>query len=389
MKERLINLLEKRWFAYMLATCSAVLLYMILSHTTDIMGWAGRIRNLFSPLIVGAVLAYLLNPVVKGLEKLLLRPLKKEKPAHLIAVALTILLVLGLIGGLIAIIIPNIVTNVTALLGSGVISSTSSQKLMALIDNLLEDSGIHVDQLIRNVSSGIAKNAGGVNNLWQNISNIGSAMGNFLIGALLAVYFLLERDLIVGAINRLRKAVLPERIFMRNNRFWRRCDEVFIRYICYSFIDAMIIATANMIFMAAMGMPYAALVSTVVGITNILPTIGPVIGAVVGGLILVFNDPLMALFFLIFTLVLQTADGYVIKPRLFGNSMGIPPFLTLVAIILGGKMFGIAGIFLAIPAMSVIHDLYNNQLLVRLEARKEKEQKGRKEDLTNEANGKG
>ena len=389
MKERLINLLEKRWFAYMLAACSAVLLYMILSHTTDIMGWAGRIRNLFSPLIVGAVLAYLLNPVVKGLEKLLLRPLKKEKPAHLIAVALTILLVLGLIGGLIAIIIPNIVTNVTALLGSGVISSTSSQKLMALIDNLLEDSGIHVDQLIRNVSSGIAKNAGGVNNLWQNISNIGSAMGNFLIGALLAVYFLLERDLIVGAINRLRKAVLPERIFMRNNRFWRRCDEVFIRYICYSFIDAMIIATANMIFMAAMGMPYAALVSTVVGITNILPTIGPVIGAVVGGLILVFNDPLMALFFLIFTLVLQTADGYVIKPRLFGNSMGIPPFLTLVAIILGGKMFGIAGIFLAIPAMSVIHDLYNNQLLVRLEARKEKEQKGRKEDLTNEANGKG
>lgn len=389
MKERLINLLEKRWFAYMLATCSAVLLYMILSHTTDIMGWAGRIRSLFSPLIVGAVLAYLLNPVVKGLEKLLLRPLKKEKPAHLIAVALTIILVLGLIGGLIAIIIPNIVTNVTALLGSGVISSTSSQKLMALIDNLLEDSGIHVDQLIRNVSSGIAKNAGGVNNLWQNISNIGSAMGNFLIGALLAVYFLLERDLIVGAINRLRKAVLPERIFMRNNRFWRRCDEVFIRYICYSFIDAMIIATANMIFMAAMGMPYAALVSTVVGITNILPTIGPVIGAVVGGLILVFNDPLMALFFLIFTLILQTADGYVIKPRLFGNSMGIPPFLTLVAIILGGKMFGIAGIFLAIPAMSVIHDLYNNQLLIRLEARKEKEQKGRKEDLTNEANGKG
>ena len=389
MKERLINLLEKRWFAYMLATCSAVLLYMILSHTTDIMGWAGRIRSLFSPLIVGAVLAYLLNPVVKGLEKLLLRPLKKEKPAHLIAVALTIILVLGVIGGLIAIIIPNIVTNVTALLGSGVISSTSSQKLMALIDNLLEDSGIHVDQLIRNVSSGIAKNAGGVNNLWQNISNIGSAMGNFLIGALLAVYFLLERDLIVGAINRLRKAVLPERIFMRNNRFWRRCDEVFIRYICYSFIDAMIIATANMIFMAAMGMPYAALVSTVVGITNILPTIGPVIGAVVGGLILVFNDPLMALFFLIFTLVLQTADGYVIKPRLFGNSMGIPPFLTLVAIILGGKMFGIAGIFLAIPAMSVIHDLYNNQLLVRLEARKEKEQKGRKEDLTNEANEKG
>ncbi|MBR0381417.1 MAG: AI-2E family transporter [Eubacterium sp.] len=385
MKEKLLNLLEKRWFAYMLATCSAVLLYLILSHISGILGWADRVLDLFAPLIVGAVLAYLLNPLVRIFERVFERVLKKEKPAHLIAVALSVILLLALVGGLFAIIIPNILTNLTALVGSGEISTTYYLKFMNFIEGLLEESGINFDQIFKTVSSGIAKNAGSVKELWANITMIGSAMGNFMIGALLAVYFLLERDLIVRAITRLRKALLPEKIYERNSRFWRHCDEVFIRYIGFSFIDAVIIATANMVFMGIMGMPYVALVSAVVGITNLLPTIGPVIGAVIGGLILALNNPFYALIFLAFTLVLQALDAYVIKPKLFGDSMGIPPFLTLVAIILGGKMFGIAGIFLAIPAMSVIHDLYNNQLLVRLEARREKENAGGKEELTDES----
>ena len=119
-------------------------------------------------------------------------------------------------------------------------------------------------------------------------------------------------------------------------------------------------------------MPFIALISVVVGVTNILPTVGPLIGAVIGGLILVVYRPDMALWFLLFTLVLQTIDGYVIKPKLFGDSLGIPPVVTLISIIFGGKLFGVIGVFLSIPVASVLCDLYSNSFLPRLEKRKQK-----------------
>ena len=123
------------------------------------------------------------------------------------------------------------------------------------------------------------------------------------------------------------------------------------------------IGVSNCIFMMIMGMDNVSLISVIVGVTNLLPTFGPLVGAVLGGLFLVLTNPTDALVFLIFTIILQTIDAYVIKPRLFSSPLGLSPVVSLIAIILGGKMFGWLGIFLAIPVSAVLVILYFEKFL--------------------------
>ena len=147
-----------------------------------------------------------------------------------------------------------------------------------------------------------------------------------------------------------------------------RLDNI-LDHIVFNLLDSFIIGGANAIFMSAAQMQYVGLVSIVVAISNLIPTFGPVIGGAVGSFILLMVKPAHALIFLIFTLVLQFCDGYIIKPRLFGNSLGVSGLWILVAIIAGGGMFGVAGILLAIPAVAIIDLLYGSYLLPWLESR--------------------
>ena len=123
--------------------------------------------------------------------------------------------------------------------------------------------------------------------------------------------------------------------------------------------------------MSVMGMQYVGMISVVIAVTNLIPTFGPIIGGLIGAFILLLVNPLHALIFIIFTLVLQTLDGYVIKPKLFGNSLGVSGLLILIAIIVGGKMFGVVGILLAIPFAAIIDFVYKDYLLSTLEKKKD------------------
>ena len=123
-----------------------------------------------------------------------------------------------------------------------------------------------------------------------------------------------NRKLILRAIEKLRRAALTEETYERHSTFLARCHRILIRYIGCNIFDAMIIGTINAVFMLLTGMEYIALISLVVGVTNLLPTFGPIIGGAIGAFILVLIDPMHALIFIVFTLVLQTFDGYILKP---------------------------------------------------------------------------
>ena len=126
----------------------------------------------------------------------------------------------------------------------------------------------------------------------------------------------------------------------------------------------------NAIFMAIAGMQYIGLVSFIVAVANLLPTFGPIIGGVLGGFILLMVKPIHALMFIIFTIVLQFVDGYIIKPRLFGNTLGVSGLWILIAVIVAGEMFGVPGILLAIPGAAIIDRVYKENFLPMLERRR-------------------
>ena len=149
---------------------------------------------------------------------------------------------------------------------------------------------------------------------------------------------------------------------------------LFIQYIGCSLLDGFIIGTVNAVFMLIFRMDNITLISVIVGVTNLLPTFGPIIGAIIGAFFLVITNPMDALIFIIFSVILQAIDGYVIKPKLFSSSLGLSPVLSLIAIILGGKMFGFIGILLSIPVTAVLVMIYNEQLLPLLQKRTAKKE---------------
>ena len=149
--------------------------------------------------------------------------------------------------------------------------------------------------------------------------------------------------------------------------FLKSCNDIMETYIIAELVEALLVGSVNFIFMVIFGMPYAILVSVVVGITNMIPTFGPIFGAAVGGLILLLADPWKALAFLIFTVILQTLDGYVLKPKMYGDALGVSSVMILIFIIVGGKMFGVVGILVAIPLAAIISIVYNKFQTILLE----------------------
>ena len=189
---------------------------------------------------------------------------------------------------------------------------------------------------------------------------------------MLSIYLLAaKRRLKIGG-KRLLRAVTTDEGYLKLKDLFTRSHAILNRYIAFNLLDSLIIGLINALFMTVLGMPYAGLVSFLVAVTNLIPTFGPVIGAAVGGFVLVLVKPWYALAFLIFTLVLQGVDAYIIKPKLFGDSLGVSGLWILIGVIVGGNMFGIVGILLAIPGVAILDMLFRDYLMPWLEARRKK-----------------
>ena len=207
----------------------------------------------------------------------------------------------------------------------------------------------------------------------------GRTVAKYVIAFILSIYLLSAKSSLKAGTLRLMHGFIPEDRLEKILHFLARCDRILIRYIIFSILDAVIVGTANAIFMTIAGMQYAGLISLIVGVTNLIPTFGPIIGCVIGAFILLLVKPLHALIFIIFTLILQMIDPYFIKPRLFGNSLGVSGLLILISVVVFGNMFGLVGILLAIPFAAIIDFVYREAFLPYLDNRtasadKDKEQ---------------
>ena len=374
MKHRKIS--EQSWYPYAVAICLGVLLYVMLEHMSNIWGAVSKISGYFLPVLLGCVLAYLMNPLAKLYERKLFRRVKKPNLGWSLSVALAFVTVVAFLLFLLGTLIPQLIDSITTL-----VSNVDSY--LATLKKLIERMGLgkHVDldsvlsssgDLVNKIAAWLSKN---LSNIVSVSSRAGKGVANWVIALVLSVYLLAAKEPLKLGVHRLARAMMSKPHLEYTQRFLRRCDSILSRYITFSLLDALIIGFANLIFMWILGMQYAGLVSVVVGFTNLIPTFGPIIGAVIGGLILLLVKPVHALVFVIFTLVLQTIDGYVIKPKLFGNSLGVSGLLILVAIVVGGNIFGVVGILLAIPFAAILDFVYKEAFLPWLEARGERRQK--------------
>lgn len=371
--KRFDKLVKNRKLIYALAAlaagllCALIFCYMVFVNLGNIGIFFAGVTRVLTPVIIGLVLAYIIDPVAKFFETKVFKMMKKENVRRTVSAIIALILVVTLFIVFIGMLVPSLISSVKMLIDNADVYYASIQKVVDKINTI--GFGVHID--LSAIEDSIKNWLGNlVNNLSQNLSsvldttkNIGSTVINILIGVILAVYFMFGKKHLLTGIERLRRAILTPQTYDRRTRFWNRVHDIFTQYIGCNVIDAIIIGVSNAIFMIILGMPYVPLVSFVVGVCNLIPTFGPIIGAVIGALVLVLVKPSFALWFLIFTVAIQILDAYVIKPRLFSSSFGLPGVWTLIAITVGGNLFGILGILLAIPVAAIIAFLYDEHFI--------------------------
>lgn len=373
---------KKRWVSYTIATCSAVVLYMILSHIGGLFSGIGSLYAFIKPVVSGIIVAYIFNPLANVFNDKVFRKMKKEKAKWGLSVACALIVIILAIVLLFVALIPQLIDSVTTFTDNvdgyvatlqGVLREVEREDPSGLLgveitqiasfgDNILDKIGDYFENNMANVTSTIGS-------LATTTANIGKGVFDAVIAFILAIYLLLDKNRLINGISRFTGLIMKPENHKNTGIFVKRCNDIIIRYISFDIVDGIIVGVVNLIFMLAAGIPYSVLISVIVGVTNLAPTFGPIVGCLIGAFILVLVNPWFALTFIIFTIILQTVDGYILKPRLFGESLGVSPLMILISIVLGGRLFGVAGILLAIPFAAIIDFIWRDYILKRLEER--------------------
>ena len=351
--------------------CITVVVYLLLKHFGAVASALGIFIGFFREVIIGGILAYLINPIALTIKKKVFKNTKLKDGGWVLSVTAALIIVLFLIVFLIGLVLPQLIESVMAF-------ADQFMKYYPALTKGLTDMGIDLSKI--GITSG--KTMGTLEDTISAISSFafdngseiidvllgaGKGLLSFALAVIMAVYFISAKDEIKTGSIRLLKALVSEKRADNVINFLTQCSRIFLHYTFFSLIEGVLIGVINAVFMLITGMPYVSLVSVIVGITNLIPTVGPLIGGVIGAFVILVENPLQAL---MFTVVLQFFDGYILKPKLFGNSLGVSGTLIMVAFLVGGNMFGIVGMLLSIPGIAIIDMIYHDYILKGLENRR-------------------
>ena len=369
---------EKPWYPLAVAIVIGVVLYVVLTHLGLILGGIGRLVRFFMPVIMAVVIAYIVNPLSKLYERLIYGKKEEHGKRHKLSNILAFVTFILLLALILFMLIPQLIDSAMFLADNLDSYLAAARELLDKwtilskiegLEELLKSSG----NLLKKLLELLSKN---MTSIISGTASVGKSLFNWLIAFILSIYVIGEKENLRNGLKRLFAALLPDAHYDRFAVFVRKCDVILEQYVTHNFLDSLIVGIINAILMGAFGMPYVGLVTVVVALTNLIPTFGPIIGWIIGAFLLVLIKPWYALAFTIFTFALQSADAYYIKPKLFGDTLGVSGLLILIGIIVGGRMFGVVGILLAIPGVAILDMLYKDFFITKLEARKKA-----KEDL--------
>ncbi len=366
---------KQKWVSYTIATCSAVILYMLLSNFGKIFSGMARFMNFIRPVASAIIIGYVLNPFANLFKKKVFSGIKNETTKWTLSVVAALITLLALVILLAVALVPQLAESISTLASNMDEYLDALQELLRKAESgtgngiLGFDLGTIAnfgDMILDKIQEYFANNAG---NLVNKSADIGRTVFDAVISCILAIYFLMDKHRIVTGCSKIMSLIMKKENFEKTSSFLGRCNDIIIRYISVDIIDGLIVGIVNFIFMLIARMPYSVLISVIVGVTNLAPTFGPIVGAAIGAFILVLVEPWQALVFLIFTIVLQTFDGYILKPKLFGGSLGVSALMILISIILGGRLFGVIGILVAIPFAAILDFTWKDFVLKKLEER--------------------
>ncbi|WP_196804914.1 AI-2E family transporter [Butyrivibrio sp. AE3009] len=367
-----------------MAVC-IMLAYSFIFENKDMMTSLGKIANSLSGIIFGLVMAYVLIPLLEGIEEKILIPIyrkrgikvsiygsedkKKRKQIRTISVVLTMGIFILIVYGLFRIIIPQLISSIREIVYNlPVYIKNIDEYSNLLLENNPDLQRIidsQLDAYYANLSSFLSKK---LMPLLPNVNTIVkvasksffSVLGVFIdiiVGFIVAIYVLNAKERFATMGKKMAYAFLKEEYANELIGGFRFVNNTFAGFVGGKLIDSLIIGIICYFGCRILGISYPVLISVIVGVTNIIPFFGPYIGGAAGALLLVLIDPIKALVFLIFVIVLQQFDGNILGPLILGNSTGLSSFWVIFAITLFGGLWGIIGLFVGVPVFAVFYAL--------------------------------
>ena len=361
------------------------IIFFFLIYRFDGFGDAiSTLTGILMPFIYGAVIAYLLKPVCNTIEAFLRRfiPEKMKGLINALSVTFTILFGLLLIYALCMMIVPQLITSVTTLYYTAQANITKfmywanhlefiekNEQIMELLNSAYAALNTNLDTWIKNTLLPSMQNI--LSGAALGVLNVVVVLKNLIIGIIVAVYMLASRKRFVQQGKMVLYSVVKPRWASLITEEVKYADRMFGGFINGKILDSAIIGLLCYIGCLIFKFPSALLVSVIIGVTNVIPFFGPFIGAIPATLLILIQNPIKALWFVLFVLVLQQVDGNIIGPKILGNTTGLSSFWVLFAILLFGGLWGFAGMIVGVPLFAVIYDVIKKLVIYGLQRHQE------------------
>ena len=359
---------------------SAIVLYWILHETERATHLYRIVKEILSPFIMGSVIAFIINVPMRSFEGRL-KGIKQIKLRRLTAVLLTFIAVLLVLALVLWLLIPQLIETVQSLSPTLYRFFLQSEKF---VKDFLSDNPKLMDWIYNNTNFGkidwasLAQQALSIlgNSLSTILSGAFSAIGDvaevlvdLVIALVFAVYCLFQKETLARQGRKLLYAFFPEKFSDGFIRIMRLSNSTFSNFLSGQCLEVCILGVLFAISMAIFRMPYIPLVSVLVAVTAFIPVVGAFVGCAIGAFLILVNNHMQAVWFVIMFLVLQQFEGNIIYPRVVGTSIGLPGMWVLMAVAVGGELMGVVGMFLMIPVASVIYTLLREKTQKRLDSR--------------------
>lgn len=361
---------EKKELIQYAALC-ALIVYLLCHYWDAAIRWLFVFAGVIRPLVLGCVMAYILNLIMSFYERTVftgrrLRSSAAKRAASILLSFLTLLLIAALI---INMIVPELKSCIEILLSKIPVAYDMVMQFLQKHPNVfsflpaIPELQLDIQKLLPQFLTWMGSGAGA--SLFGYISSFVSVIFNLFVSLVFAIYLLAGREWLGMQADRLLCTYLPAAFREKLLYVLHTLDNCFHRFIVGQFTEAVILGILCILGMLLFRFPYAVMIGILVGATALIPVLGAYIGAVVGILMIFTESPLQSLMFLIFIVVLQQLENQLIYPRVVGTSIGLPGILVFSAVMVGGSLFGVAGILLGIPLTAACYQFLKDDLRKR------------------------
>lgn len=324
-------------------------------------GIISRAAGLLMPVFIGAAIAFVMNIPVCRFVKIFSRTFKRagEKTVNTLAITVSYLLLLAVFAGIVWIIIPQLISSVRLFADN---FDRYYDNFISYCDRLESRDSLGIFRALKNAVAGLTERFPAMlEHTYDKTSDLALGAANILIGFVISIYILADKSNIRRVTAMIVKHFTKERYETVRKRY-RMIFDIFTRFVSGQIAEAVILGALCFAGMTLFRFEYALLISTIIGVTALIPVVGAIVGTIPSAFLLFLINPLRAVWFVVFIIVLQQLENNFIYPRVVGKNLGIPPLLVLLAILLGGGIGGAAGILLGVPLMSFCYAMVREKI---------------------------